>query len=174
MGDVATVLDAISGPSGTKYNVECESFELFEIGTSWRGTARVHGAGEHLQTMKVNASTTVFLPRNDDNSYYTPRGLLRKELREWAGREFALSGTISKDMIVLNDGENCLSIEGYVKKHNGSWKLVNGPGNGTHYGSYKLCISEVGGAEIGHEELYQLFKAETLGRVSSVDVSDGF
>ena len=103
-------------PSGTKYNVECKSFELFEIGTVWRGTARVHGAGAHVETVSVNVTTTVFLPDHSDNSKYTERGLLRRDLREWAGKEFALSGEISRDMVILNDGENCLSVEGYVKK----------------------------------------------------------
>lgn len=174
LGSAAMFLDALSGPSGKKYDVSCESFELFEKGTTWRGTARVHGAGAHLETIMVNANTTLFLPDRSDNSQYTPRGLLRKSLREWAGQQFAFLGTISKDMVVLNEGENCLSIEGFVKKVNDKWKLVNDAGKGTHYGAYKLCLTEKNGSVIGYEELYHLFKADTIGRVSSVDVHDGF
>ena len=171
---IASVADALSGPSGKKYDVTCDSFELFEKGTSWKGTARVQGAGAHVETINVNFSTTLFLPDHSDNSRYTERGLLRKDLREWAGKEFAQSQTISKDMIVLNDGENCLSIEGFVKKVNGKWVLVNDAGRGTHYGAYKLCFAEKGGSVIGHDELFYLFKAETIGRITSVDVQDGF
>ena len=174
LGGAAMVLDALSGPSGKKYDVECESFELFEKGTTWRGTARVHGAGEHLETIKVNASTTLFLPDHTDSSKYTERGLLRKDLREWAGEEFALLKVISKDMVVLNEGENCLSIEGFVKKVDGKWKIVNDAGKGTHYGAYKLCFTERNGDAVGYEELHYLFKADTVGRVTSVDVHDGF
>lgn len=174
LGDVALVLDSVSGPSGKKYTVKCESFELFEIGTTWRGTVRVQGAGAHLQTIKTNATTTIFLPDRSDNSQYTERGLLRKDLREWVGKNFSLSGSIAKDMVMLNEGENCLSIEGYVKKVNGTWKFTSGSGSATNYGAYKLIITDEKGNLVGNEELFYLFKADTLGRVSSVDVSDGF
>ena len=174
LGGMATILDATSGPSGKKYTVECESFELFEIGTTWRGTVRVQGAGRHLETITVDATTTVFLPDRSDNSQYTERGLLRKDFREWVGKNFSLSGSIAKDMVMVNEGENCLSIEGYVKKVNGTWKFTSGSGSATNYGAYKLILTDEKGNLVGNEELFYLFKADTLGRVSSVDVSDGF
>lgn len=166
----ATIVDAVSGFSDTRYNVECKTFELFEIGTTWRGTARVHGAGNHLETIKMNTSTTITKPHNSD----APRSLMRDELRNWAGKNFAYSGSISKDMIVINEGENCISIDGYVKKINGQWKLVNSPANATNFGSFKLYVSESNGKEIGYEELVYLFKEATTARISSVDVTDGF
>lgn len=170
----AEVVDLFSGNGGSKYSVKCECLELFEIGTTWKGTARIHGAGKHLETIKMNDSTTLVLPNKDDDSRYTPRGLLRKDLREWVGKMYALCGSISKEMVVLNDGENCLTIEGFVKKIDGNWKLVNTSSDATHFGAYKLNVVDNENKPVGHEDLKYLFKADTLGRVVSVDVTDGF
>ena len=47
--------------------------------------------------------------------------------------------------------------------------------NATNFVSYKLFVYEKDGHKaVGHDELSYLFKEDTLGYVSSVDVHDGF
>ncbi len=168
---VAEVVDALSD-NDTHFDVHCSTLELFEIGTTWNGTARVHGAGNHIRTEKVNYSTTVTMPKEDTNKN-TRRGLLRKELREWCGETFANKSTVTKETIVLNDSENCLSCEGYVKKVDVKWILTNSPHNAECYGAYKLYFTKKGEA-VGYEDLKYLFMEDTLGYVTSVDVKEGF
>lgn len=171
LGEVAMVVDALSD-NDTHFNVTCNTLEIFEIGTTWKGTARVHGAGEHVRTEKVNYSTTVTMPEEDSHDY-TRRGLLRKELREWCGKTFANKSTVTKETIVLNDGENCLTCEGFIRKVGDKWVLTNNSHEAEYYGAYKLYITKEG-KDVGHKDLEYLFMAETLGYVSSVDVHEGF
>ena len=164
---VAEVVDALTDKD-THYQVSWKTLELFEIGTTWKGTARVHGAGEHIRTVKVNYSTTVTMPAEESHSY-TRRGLLRKDLREWCGKEFANKNTVTKETIVLNKGENCLSCEGFVKQVNDKWILTNSAESAEYYGAFKLYLTK-GGDDVGYEDLEYLFMADTLGYVTSVDV----
>ncbi len=167
------VADVLTSESGKKYTASCETFELFEIGTTWRGTARIHGAGNHLETIKMNISNSLTLP-DEGTVDHTPRGLLRRDFLKWASENFAYSGNIAKDMIILNEGENCLSVEGYVKKRSDSWKLVSSSADATHYGAFKVYLYDKNGAMVGHTELSHLFLEATRGYVTSVDVTDGF
>lgn len=168
---VAEVIDALSD-NDTHFDVHCKTLELFEIGTTWKGTARVHGAGKHIRTEKVDYSTTVTMPE-EDTAKYTRRGLLRKELREWCGEMFANKSTVTKETIILNDGENCLSCEGYIKNVDGKWLLTDSPHNAEYYGAYKLYLVKAG-EDVGYEDLKYLFIEDTLGYVTSVDVKKGF
>jgi len=156
----------------THFNVSCDTLELFEIGTSWRGTARVHGAGAHVRSQSVDFSTTVTMPSEDDYNR-TRRSILRDRMLKWASETFSASGSLPKEAIVLNESENCLSCEGYVKKVGNRWLITSSMKDAEYYGAYKLYL-EKGGESIGYEELEYLFKAPTVGYVSSVDVHDGF
>lgn len=167
----AEIVDALSDKN-TYFNVTCDTLEIFEIGTAWEGTARVHAAGKHLKTETVSYSTTIAMPE-EGNANYTRRGLLRKNLREWCGKTFANKSTVSKETIVLNKGENCLSCEGFIKKSDGKWIIVNNSRDAEYYGAYKLYLKQ-GGNDVGHEDLEYYFEAATLGYISSVDVHDGF
>lgn len=177
MGFLDTILEVANMfiDNDRKFNVSCKTLEVFEIGTQWKGTARVHGAGEHVETISVSYETTITLPYEDNDSRYTRRGLLRKQLRDWAGNTFSNDNNITKENVVLNPSENCLSIEGFAKRVGNTWKLVDDSYNATNFCSYKLFLTDAqNGSKVGHEELKELFMAETLGRVTSVDVTEGF
>lgn len=167
----AQIVDALSD-NNTYFKVTCDTLEIFEIGTTWEGTARVHSAGKHLRTETVSYSTTIAMPK-EGNSNYTRRGLLRKNLREWCGQTFANKSTVSKETIVLNKGENCLSCEGFIKKTSGKWIITNNSKDAEYYGAYKLYLTKEG-QDVGYEDLEYYFEADTLGYISSVDVHDGF
>lgn len=167
----AEVIDAFTDHD-THFKVTCDTLELFEIGTSWKGTARVHGAGAHIRTEAVNYTTTVTMPNEDDYNR-TKRNILRDRLRKWASETFANGLTLPKESIVLNDSENCLSCEGFVKQISNRWVITTNMGDAQYYGAYKLFF-EKSGESLGYEELDYLFKAPTVGYVSSVDVHDGF
>lgn len=167
----ADVVDTFSDHD-THFEVVCDTLELFEIGTSWRGTARVHGAGNHVQTQTVNYTTTVTMPDEDDYNR-TKRSILRDRLRKWASDTFADGLMLPKEAIVLNDTENCLSCEGFVRKSGNRWVITTNVRNAQYYGAYKLFIKK-GSGHVGHEELAYLFTEPTVGYVTSVDVSDGF
>lgn len=171
LSDVVDVLDELTD-NDTHYRVSCDTLEIFEIGTTWKGTARVHGAGEHVRTEKVDYSTIVTMPEEDTHDY-TRRGLLRKDLREWCGRTFANKSTVTKETIVLNDGEDCLSCQGFIKKVENKWILTTNSHEAEYYGAYKLYLTK-DGKDVGHEDLDYLFMADTLGYVSSVNVKEGF
>lgn len=174
--DVADVLsDPASAMHDKKYKVSCTTLEIFEIGTQWKGTARVHGAGEHVKTVKVNYQTTITLPYRDDDSRYTRRGLLRKQLREWVADTFTQENIISKESIILNPSENCLSVEGFGIITNGKWMLVDDAIDATNFCSFKLSLTDTeDDSRVGYNKLNELFMEDTLGYVSSVDVSEGF
>ena len=149
--------------------------EIFETGEHWEGTARVHGAGKHIKTQAVSYQTTIAYPNKDDNARYTRRGMLRKDLREWLAKNFSSLSSIPKEAVVLNPSESCLSFEGFAKKENGKWMVTPNAYNATNFVSYKLFVYEKEGHKaVGHDELSYPFKEDTLGYVSSVDVSDGF
>lgn len=167
----AEVIDAFTDHD-THFKVTCDTLELFEIGTSWKGTARVHGAGTHVRTQTVNYTTTVTMPY-EDNYNRTKRSILRDRLRDWASKTFADGVMLPKEAIVLNESENCLSCEGFVKQVGGQWIITTSVRDATYYGAYKLFLTK-GTENVGYEELEYLFKAPTVGYVSSVDVSDGF
>lgn len=156
----------------THFHVTCNTLELFEVGTSWKGTARVHGAGAHVRTETVDYSTTVTMPE-EDNYNRTKRSILRDRLRDWASKTFAEGRTLPKEAIVLNESENCLSCEGFVKQVGNRWVITTSMYDAKYYGAYKLFLTK-GTESVGYEELEYLFKAPTVGYVSSVDVSDGF
>lgn len=169
----ATVIDAFSD-NDEHFSVTCDVVEVFKIGEQWQGTARVHGAGAHVSTEHVSYNTEITLPK-EGNSNYTPRGLLRKSLRDWLGKTFSTEKSIPKDAIVLNPTENCLSFEGFAKKQSGKWMMVSNYSSATNYVSYKLVVyNKTKKAAVGHDELFELFKADTIARVSRVDVKDGF
>ena len=174
--DVVDVLsDPVSAMYDKKYQVSCTTLEIFEIGSQWRGTARIHGAGEHIKTVKVNYETTITLPYRDDDSRYTRRGLLRKQLREWVADTFTQENIISKESIILNPSENCLSVEGFGIITNGKWMLVNDAIDATNFCSFKLSLTDTtDDSRVGYNKLNELFMEDTLGYVSSVDVSEGF
>ena len=171
LGEVATVVDSLS-ENDTHFNVTCDTLEIFEISTIWKGTAKIHGAGEHVRTENVNFSTTVTMPEEDTHNY-TRRGLLRKDLREWCGRTFANTETVAKETIVLNDNENCLSCEGFIKKLNNKWVLTSSSRDAEYYGAYKLYITQ-DGTDVGHKDLEYLFVADTLGYISNTSIKEGF
>ena len=125
-----------------------------------------------MRTIAVDYSTTVTMPKEDDLDC-TRRGILRRRLREWCGKTFANKSTVAKEVIVLNDDENCLSCQGFVKEIDGKWIITNDSRDATHYGAYKLFITK-GGEDVGHEDLNYYFMADTVGYVTSVDVHDGF
>ena len=156
----------------THFKITCDTLELFEIGTTWKGTARIHGAGAHIQTQTVSYITTVTMPNEDDYNR-TKRSILRDRLRKWASETFADGDMLPKEAIVLNETENCLSCEGFVKQIGNKWIITTNIRDAKYYGSYKLFV-ERSGESIGYEELEYLFKAPTVGYVSSVDVTDGF
>lgn len=167
----AEVVDALSDHS-TPYDFKCDTLELFEIGTKWQGTARVHGAGTHVATEQVSFSETLTMPDENERNL-TRRGVLRDKFRKWCGKEFSEGGALPKEAIVLNHGENCLSCEGFVKKTSKGWVITNHANGAKYYGSYKIFVSSKG-KPLGYEDLEYLFKAETVARISSVDVHDGF
>lgn len=167
----AEIIDAFTDHD-THFKVTCNTLELFEVGTSWKGTARIHGAGAHVRTETVDYSTTVTMPE-EDNYNRTKRSILRDQLRKWASKTFADGSTLPKEAIVLNDAENCLSCEGFVKHVGDQWIITTNMKEAQYYGAYKLFF-EKGGECVGYEELEYLFKAPTVGYVSSVDVHDGF
>lgn len=156
----------------THFKVSCDTLEIFEIGTTWKGTARVHGAGNHIRTEHVDFSTTVTMPDEDDYNR-TRRSILRDRLRKWASETLANGTTLPKEAIVLNESENCLSCEGFVKQVGKKWVITTSMREAKYYGAYKLFLSK-NGEELGYEELEYFFKAPTVGYVSSVDVHDGF
>ena len=169
--EVASVASAFADHD-THFQVTCDTLEIFKIGNNWKGTARVHGAGEYVRTEMVNYSTTITMPAEESQNY-TRRGLLRKSLREWCGKTFANKSTVSKETIVLNNGENCLSCEGFIKKVNGKWIITTNSKDAEYYGAYKLYFTKEG-EDVGYEDLEYYFMADTLAYVSSVSVHDGF
>lgn len=172
---VDVVSDPVSALNDRTFKVTCSTLEIFEIGTQWEGTARVRGAGEHIRTEKVYYSTSITLPYRDDDSRYTRRGLLRKQLRDWLGSELSTDSKITKESVVLNSHENCLSFQGYIKKVGSKWMLVDDVNDARYYGSYKLFLTDShDDSKVGHEELSYLFMEETQGYVTRVDVKDGF
>ena len=172
---VDVVSDPVSAMYDKEYKVSCTSLEIFEIGTQWKGTARIHGAGEHIKTVNVNYGTTITLPYRDDDAHYTRRGLLRKQFREWAGKIFSDDGKITKENVVLNPSENCLSVEGFAREVGNKWLIVDNASDASHFCSYKIFLTDVqNNTKVGHEKLNDLFMAETLGRITSVDVKEGF
>lgn len=168
---VAEIVDALSDNSDY-FRVTCSTLEVFEIGTTWKGTARVSGAGEHIETKKVWYSTKLEMPK-EGNSKYTRRGILRKNLYSWVSETFANGVSMPKEAIVLNDSENCLSCEGFAKKVDDKYVITNNQSNAQFYVAYKLNVSKDSNT-LGHEDLRYYFKAETTARVTSVDVKDGF
>lgn len=166
---VADTIDTFSDHD-THFKVTCDTLELFEIGTSWQGTARVHGAGSHIRTQAVSYATTVTMPHEDDHDR-TKRSILRDRLRKWASETFADGSMLPKEAIVLNDSENCLSCEGFVKQVGNQWIITTNMQDAKYYGAYKLFLKK-SGETVGYEELAYLFKAPTVGYVSSVDVHD--
>ena len=107
LGLVADIISAFSDHD-THFDVTCDTLELFEISSSWRGTARISGAGNHIRTESVSFSTKVSMP-DENESNHTKRDILRERLQKWASESFADAGTLPKDAIVLNSSENCLS-----------------------------------------------------------------
>ena len=164
-------LDAITDDN-TYFNVECTTLEIFEIGTTWKGTARVHGAGNHIETKKVSYQTRVAMP-SEDSGNYTRRGWLRKDLRKWAGKTFGTGSELPRESIVLNTTENCLSCEGYAKKVGDTYVLTTKESEAQYYLAYKLNIYKDGN-QLGHEDLDYYFKADTQGYVTNVSVKDGW
>lgn len=174
LGFVANVADALSDDC-KHYEVECDTIEIFEIGEHWEGTARIHGAGIHIKSQPVSYRTTIAYPNEDNNRTYTRRGMLRKNLRDWLSDNFSSMNSVPKEAVILNASENCLSFEGFAKETNEKWIVVPNANNATNFVSYKLFIYEKDGHKaVGHDELFYLFKEDTLGYVSSVDVRDGF
>lgn len=167
----AAVVDAASGKN-TYFVVKCNTLEIFEIGTQWKGTARIHGAGEHIETLKANHNTVISMP-DEDSHRYTRRGELRRQLREWASKTFTKGLELPKEFLVLNDGENCLSFEGYAKKIGEDYRVTLTSNGAQYYVSYKLEIYR-GSEALGHEELDYYFIQPTIATVDSVDVHDGF
>ena len=158
-----------------KFKVTCTTLEIFEIGTQWKGTARIHGAGEHVKTIKVDYETTITLPYKDDDLEYSRRGLLRKQLRDWLGKTLAEDGKIVRENIVLNPSENCLSVEGFTKKVGDEWLIVDSAYEATNFCAYKLFLKDISNnSKVGHDELHELFMEETRGYITSVDVTEGF
>lgn len=170
---IASALSDIS-ESEQIYTAKCTSLEIFEIGTEWRGTARIHGAGRHVKTERVSLSKKLILPR-EGNSQYTARGLLRRDFRNWAGETMTVNkNPLTKDAVVINDSESFLSVEGFIKKVDGKWLLTTNANDAQYYGSYKIALIDERNTQVDYKDLVYLFKAETLGRVSSVSVKDGF
>ena len=168
---VASVLDAFSDDS-EKFEIECNSLELFEIGTSWQGTARVHGAGNHIRTEKKYIKDSVLMPKEDTHDH-TRRYILRENMLKWAIDTLANGKAVSKDHLVLNPNEDCLSFEGFMKKDGNSYRITTNASEADYYGSYKLTIYK-DNKMLSYEDLHYYFKADTVGYVSSVNVSDGF
>lgn len=171
LAGVATVVDAFSDHN-TYFNVKCENLEIFEIGSQWKGTARVYGAGEHIKTVPVNYDTVISMPA-EESSRYTRRGELRRQLREWVSKNFTESINLPKEFLVLNDSENCLSFEGYAKKVDSDYYITLSSTEAQYYVSYKLNIFQ-DSKMLGHKDLSYYFIEPTQGRVSSVNVHDGF
>ena len=167
----AGIIDALTD-NDVPFTVKCDTLELFEIGTSWRGTARVHGAGAHVRSVNVDYSTTVRMPSEDDYNQ-TKRDILRKRLRSWASETFANGSTLPKEAIVLNEGENCLTCEGFVTQIGNRWVITSNSRDAKYYGAYKLYIKKRD-ENIGYEDLQYYFKEETTARIYGVDVHDGF
>ena len=174
LGLVAEVINSFSGDC-QYYLVECDTIEIFEKEERWEGTARIHGAGNHLKSQKVSYKTTIAYPNKDDNSKYTRRGMLRKDLREWLANNFSSLNSISKDTVILNSSESCLSFEGFANEENSKWIVTSSANDATNYVSYKLFIYEKDSHKpLSHDELSFLFIEDTIRYVSSVDVHDGF
>ena len=171
LGVVADIISAFSDHD-THFDVTCDTLELFELSSSWRGTARISGAGNHVRTESVSFSTRVSMPDENEHNR-TKRDILRDRLRKWASESFAETGTLPKEAIVLNPSENCLSCEGFVRFKDNRWVITPTSHGATHYGAYKLYFKK-GSEAVGHEDLEYLFKAPTTARVSSVDIKDGF
>lgn len=160
-----TIADALSDKS-EYFDVKCNVVEVFKIGDSWQGTARVHGAGSHVSSDSVNYSTTIKLP-DESHGSYTERGLLRKELFTWLGNNFSVEGSVPKEALVLNPSENCLSFEGFAKKLGGKWMVTANEYTATNYVSYRLVVSrKKDGKILGHDELDYLFKKPTTAYVT--------
>lgn len=168
---VAEIVDTLSDKN-TYFEIKCNTLEVFEIGTHWVGTARLQGAGEHLQTEKVNFSTKIAMPY-EAPSRSTKRDVLRKNLLNWASGTFAKGDKLPKESIVLNPQENCLSCEGFAKKVGNNYEIVTDTTVADCYVSYKLIISK-DSSVLGHEDLNYYFKEATTARITSVDVKNGF
>lgn len=168
---VASILDAVSDDS-EKFEIVCTSLELFEIGTTWQGTARVHGAGRHIRTEKKHIKDSISMPKEDTHNH-TRRYILRENLLKWAIDTLATGKTVSKDHIVLNPSEECLSFEGFMKQEGNSYKMTTNVSEADYYGAYKLTVYK-DGKMLSHEDLHYYFKADTVARISSVNVTKGF
>lgn len=165
-----TVSNIVSGDS-KYYKVKCRNVEVFELREVWRGTAKVYEAGEHISSDSTCYNDKIAYPNKDDNSRYTRRGVLRKNLRESLANYYSLGQAIDKESIILNPSEDCLSLEGFAKKVNGKWMLTKNASNATNYVSYKLFFAEEStNKPVRNEELRYLFIEETLGRITRVDV----
>lgn len=167
----AEIYSAFSDNS-THFKLECSSLEIFEIGTIWQGTARTHGAGNHIETKKVSFETELIMP-SENESQRTCRDILRDNLLKWASETFAYGKKLPKEAIVLNNNENCLSCEGFIKQEGSKWVITTNINEAKYYGAYKLFISKKG-ENLGHEDLDYYFKTPTTARVTSVDVHEGF
>ena len=169
--DILSAIDAVTA-GDTRFSVSCKTLELFEIARVEEDNAIIHKAGEYVETIEMEYSTTVTMPK-EDTADYTIRDLLRKDLREWCGRVFANKSTVTKQEIILNSGEDCLRCEGFVKKINGKWIITNDLQKAQYYGAYKLYVT-LEDIDIGHKDLEYLFISDALGHLNSVEVKDRF
>lgn len=168
---VAEIVDTLSDKN-TYFDVKCKNLEIFEIGTNWVGTARVHVAGKHLKTQKVNYTTKISMPY-EAPSHSTKRDVLRKNLLNWVSDTFVNGRKLPKECIVLNPQENYLSYEAFAKKNGEDYTITFDPNEAEYYLSFKLNVYKETKV-LNFEDLDYYFKAETTARVTSVDVRDGF
>lgn len=170
------IVSSLSDITSSKqiYTAKCTTLEIFEISNEWKGTARVHNAGCHIKTEKMDLSKKLILPK-EGNSQYTPRGLLRRDFRKWAGETITDSKMpLTKDAVIINDSENYLSVEGFIRKVDGKWLITTNVNDAQYYGAYKVALINEQNTQVDRKELIYLFKEETQGRISVVDVRDGF
>lgn len=153
MAEVYQVSSNMRDLKGVDYDVSCTHAELFEISTVWKGTARMYGAGNHIQTIPANYSTTINVPTEKG---IVQRDDLRKSMKQWLSKTFFAGNVIPRGCIVLNEAENCLSCEGFAKDNAGKWLVTNSAASATRFISFKIFLS-LNGNEIDHDELYRLF-----------------
>ncbi len=168
---VSGIADIMSGVT-PEVQLVCNTLELFELGTTWRGTARVHGAGRHIATEKVNYSTTAS-GMGRDYDYHQNATYMRRDLMDWANASFTNGVKLPEEAIVLNEGENCLTCEGFVKKVGGKWVITPNASEAEYYGAFKI-IGTQNGTVLGNKDLDHWFKCHTKTRIMSIDITDGF
>lgn len=158
------------------YYIQCDTVEVFELGETWQGTARVHGAGRHISTDRVSYSNS-FTLCNYGALRATPRDDMRFELHQWLSNTFSLEHSVPDEALVLNPSENCLSFEGFAQKVNGKWMITSSYQAASHYVAFKLLVYKEkkkncldGKTLLGNKELSYLFMDPTTVRVSV----DGF